>query len=204
MFSDFFRKMLESDHTLTDVLEFREQTYAFLTQEAVRLFGRNLTDSVNMYLNSNSIIEWNTVELMPTLDGFVRVMGLTTPSIGAIIDVNGSKITIDENNVTQYKQIIRFVLPIHLLESGSINEMYSFIKDLSSIATVASEKDIEVILKDYYSSNSTKLTLSDFYNRILDKQTRPTKIMDFDVSGLTDEQIASIFSYMPCKTETIN
>ncbi len=202
MDADDIKRLLEKPTTLQGILDFREYTYSMLTREAIKLFGPTLTDAVSHYLNSTSEIDWTAIEPVNTLEGYVRVTGFTLPTIGSIITVEGKEVHIDKDNVYRYKQIIRFVLPIKLIESGNRNRLVAFIKDLSAIAAVATELEIENILKEYYFDEMKDLTSSNSYHKVLDRVTKPKEVMGFEATSLTDSQIAALHMYRVCSSET--
>lgn len=202
MDADDIKRLLEKPTTLQDILDFREYTYSMLTREAIKLFEPTLTDAVSHYLNSTSEIDWTAIEPVNTLEGYVRVTGFTLPTIGSIITVEGKEVHIDKDNVYRYKQIIRFVLPIKLIESGNRNRLVAFIKDLSAIAAVATELEIENILKEYYFDEMKDLTSSNSYHKMLDRVTKPKEVMGFEATSLTDSQIAALHMYGVSSSET--
>ncbi len=202
MDADDIKRLLEKPTTLQDILDFREYTYSMLTREAIKLFGPTLTGAVSHYLNSTAEIDWTAIEPVNTLEGYVRVTGFTLPTIGSIITVEGKEVHIDKDNVYRYKQIIRFVLPIKLIESGNRNRLVAFIKDLSAIAAVATELEIENILKEYYFDEMKDLTSSNSYYKMLDRVTKPKEVMGFEATSLTDSQIAALHMYGVCSSET--
>lgn len=202
MDADDIKRLLEKPTTLQDILDFREYTYSMLTREAIKLFGPTLTGAVSHYLNSTAEIDWTAIEPVNMLEGYVRVTGFTLPTIGSIITVEGKEVHIDKDNVYRYKQIIRFVLPIKLIESGNRNRLVAFIKDLSAIAAVATELEIENILKEYYFDEMKDLTSSNSYHKMLDRVTKPKEVMGFEATSLTDSQIAALHMYGVCSSET--
>lgn len=204
MDADDIKRLLEKPTTLQDILDFREYTYSMLTREAIQLFGPTLTGAVNHYLNNTAEIDWTAIEPVNTLEGYVRVTGFSLPAIGSTITVEGKEVHIDKDNVYRYKQVIRFVLPIKLIESGNRNQLVAFIKDLSAIAAVATELEIENILKEYYFDDMKDLTSNNSYHKMLDRVTKPKEVMGFEATGLTDSQIAALHMYGACSSETKN
>lgn len=204
MDADGIKRLLENPTTLQDILDFREHTYSMLTREAIKLFGPTLTGAANRYLNNTAEIDWTAIELIDTLEGYVRVIGFFLPTIGSTITVEGKEVHIDKDNVYLYKQVIRLVLPIKLIESGNLDRLAMFIKDLSAIAAVATELEIENILKEYYFDDMKDLTSSNSYYKMLDRVTKPKEVMGFEVTGLTDSQIAALHMYGACSSETKN
>lgn len=201
---DGIKRLLENPTTLQDILDFREYTYSMLTREAIKLFGPTLTGAANRYLNNTAEIDWTAIELIDTLEGYVRVTGFFLPTIGSTITVEGKEVHIDKDNVYLYKQVIRLVLPIKLIESGNRDRLAMFIKDLNAIAAVATELEIENILKEYYFDDMKDLTSSNSYYKVLDRVTKPKEVMGFEVTGLTDSQIAALYMYGACSSETKN
>lgn len=175
MDADDVKRLLEKPTTLQDILDYREHTYSMLTREAIKLFGPTLTGAVNRHLNNTAEIYWTAIEPVNTLEGYVRVTGFSLPTIGSILTVEGKKVHIDKDNVYHYKQVIRLVLPIKLIESGNQDRLVVFIKDLSAIAAVATELEIENILKEYYFDGMKDLTSNNSYHKMLDRVTKPKR-----------------------------
>lgn len=195
------RRLLEKPTTLQDILEFRKRTYTMLTREALALIGPTLTEAVNAYLNNTAGIDWSAIEEVNALDGFVRVTGFSLPSVGTKITVAGNLVEISKENMYSYKQIIRFVLPIRLIESGDVNALVAFVKDLSAIAAIATEPELEHILKEYHSNEMKKLTSNNSYHKVLDRVARPNEVLGFNVVGLTDSQIAALHLHCASASE---
>lgn len=204
MNADDIKRLLERRTTLQDILDFREHTYVTLTREAIQLFGPILTKAVNRYLNNTAEIDWTTIEVLTGLEGYVRVTGFSLPPLGAKINVQGNEILIDKDNVYSYKQVIRFVLPVKLIDNEDGDSLVAFIRDLSAIAAVATDVEIENILKEYYFDDMKDLTSNDSYHKMLDRATKPKEVLGFDAADLTDSQITALHMYGACASETKN
>lgn len=204
MNADGIKRLLERRTTLQDILDFREYTYVTLTREAIQLFGPILTKAVNRYLNNTTEIDWTTIEVLTGLEGYVRVTGFSLPPLGAKINVQGNEILIDKDNVYSYKQVIRFVLPVKLIDNEDGDSLVAFIRDLSAIAAVATDVEIENILKEYYFDDMKDLTSNDSYHKMLDRATKPKEVLGFDAADLTDSQITALHMYGACASETKN
>lgn len=178
--------------TLSELLDFRDYTYKAMTVDATNIFSLKLTDAVNFYLNSTNPIDWQHIEKVSSLDGFVRVIGASIPSVGETIKVDKEDILITKDNFAQYKQLARFVLPITILETGTSIQIFQFIRDVTAIASLITDIELENILREYSTDGVGELSAHPTYIAMLDKITKPADVLGFDTSNLTDEQIRSL------------
>ncbi len=194
MSDDELRKMSKPT-TLLELLDFRDYTYSVLTDDATRLFSAKLTDAVNAFLHSTVPINWQHVERITSLDGFVRVIGSSIPAIGEIIKVEDEHITITPDNATHYTQLARFVLPTTMLESGTSLQIFQFIKDVTAISSLISDAELEHVLREYILDDTIELTSQPAYISMMDKITKPSDVLGFDTDTLTDAQIKSLHMF---------
>jgi hypothetical protein len=135
---------------LLEILEFRDATYSSLTDAAILPYQQKLTTAVSTFLNYDASIVWSDIHTMRQLAGFVTISGHLLPKIGDNVrDENSDMIKITRENLNKFRSMIRFVVPIKLLEIGSVDQVFSFIRELSLMAARLSELELQAILERY-------------------------------------------------------
>lgn len=191
---------VESFNSSKDVygkLAIRDRIHSALTKKVLGEISHPLTEAINMFSGSNENIDWYSIESVAGLEDYVRVVGFSLPIPGTSIIVEGQPILITEENNNKYKKVIRFVLPTKLIASDNVDLLASFVADLSAIAAISTDRDMENLLKSYLYNNLQRLTDSPFYYKILDKATKPSEAFGFNISDLNDEQVKSLFLLGP-------
>lgn len=183
--------------TLEERLRYRDEIYSATTAKIINDVSDVLSEALNAYTGNIEAINWSSVEFDQSVAGYIRVTGFTTPSPGMTIQIGGQQILLTEANVKLYKKIIKFVLPLGLVEEGDTAQLTSFIADLSAIASVASEAEIEDLLRNYSYTDTEKLTQTQNYYKILDRVTKPSEVLGFSAANLTDEQISKLHLIAP-------
>lgn len=189
---------------LIDIIEFRDATYESITETALMPYREKLSDAVGFFMNITAPIRWTSIEKVRGLDGFVTVMGFVLPEVGSKMKAGEEIIVVTPDNVDKFKSLVRFVIPAKLIEEGTKLQISNFIRDLSAIAAVTSEMDLQTMLKEYRFDGMESLTLHENYNKMLDKATKPRDIAGFDGRDLTDDQIRSAFMFSSTASDTRN
>jgi len=193
------------DPTLHDILDFRETTYQSLTETALAPFQSKLSEAAAFFLDTNAPTTWTSIETVTGLVGFVTISGYVSPKIGSRVKLGEDDfVEATAENSHMYRSKIRFIVPIKLLETGTKLQLLTFIRELSTIASLVSEQELEQMLKEFYFDDMTSLTSHATYNRMLEQATRPRDVMGFDGTILSDEQITKAHLYSGASTETKN
>ncbi len=190
--------------TLDGLVEYRDFIYSTLTKEIIQLFSERLNEALIDFIPNSPEIDWNTIEKIVSLPKYVRMVGISSPVLGSIAMVDGNKITITEENSRRFKNLVRFIFPVKLLEEGSVSQIASYIKDITYISSIVSERDIENLLMNYDFTRNTPLHDVDGYAKLLDRATKPKEIMGFSTDFLSDEHIKSLFLATDLVSETKN
>lgn len=191
--------------SLLDILNYRESVYDSLTETAFHSIKQRLSEAMVMLSKNPNPISWVQIEKYNAVDGFVIVAGYTSPLIGTMVSVGGDElIEVTAENATKFRQVLRFTVPMNMLENGTTTQLYTFIRDMAAIVNLAPSHDLEELLREYNSSNMQELTKLVKYTKILDNATKPTDVFGFDGSQLSDEQITKMHIYKGCGTERAN
>lgn len=190
--------------TLDGLVAYRDFIYSSLSQDIIALFSARLNSALTQFIPNSSDIEWSTIEKVPRLQAYVRMVGSSSPVLGSVAKVDGNDVTITEQNARMFRNLIRFIFPIKLLEDGSVEQITTYIKDISYISTVVTEVDIERLLSTYDFSQNIDLHNTAEYVRILDKSTKPKEIMGFATDFLSDEHVHALFLATALVSETKN
>lgn len=189
------------------LLDMRENIYSEQTREIVDLFDLRLSNAVKIFLKTNQKINWILVDLLPSLKGFVRVMGSLT---AAVEDVNqffenlNNEIEIKEHP-QNYNQFINLVLPIEMLNSGSVDQLVHFINDLSAVILLVDEKEMIKIFNAYHAQKPEKMSDLDIYKKLFrKKRLNENKKSEFSLIDLTENQLDSLYLHDRCMSETKN
>lgn len=192
---------------LSDLLDFRESMFNNLTEAAFKSFQVKLTEAVVFYLNltTDHPIQWGTVDKFKGLAGFVVIAGFVLPIIGSEFKISETEIeTVTQDNFQKFRHLVRFILPTKLLETGTRLELSNFIRDLTAVIGIASEQDLQQLLKEYNFGEMEALTSHPSYTKLLDKVIKPKEFDGFDISNLTPEQIKKFYLLNHTKSETKN
>jgi hypothetical protein len=177
--------------TLASLLDARELSYMRHTHVILSKIREKLDTAVQMALNTSNVT-WQTVERHPQIPNNVNVMGYNKVTVGTTIPINGEDVLITEENKNLYTNTVRFVIPISLLENGSAIQIYNFLRELTEISVMLTEKDLMDILNDPDFDGARSLYEYPKFANIMEKATRPKTFMDFSTDDLTEEQITAL------------
>lgn len=189
---------------ILDLLEERSKIYAQITERVLNSFGDCLTEVIKKYSSEDTDVILRDIQTIDSLNGFVKVEATGWPAVGITIAVDGGQVKIDESNKNLFKRVIRLVLPVKLLITRDVENLVKFATDLSYIIPIASDPDIEKLLKMYYNGPSKTLSDVPSYYLILEKQTRPKTVEDFSTATLSEKQLDALNMFKSCITETRN
>lgn len=190
--------------SLIDIIEFRDATYESITETALLPYREKLSEAVSFFMKITAPIRWTSIEKVRGLDGFVTIMGFVLPELGAKMKVGEDIVEVNPDNVDKFRSMVRFIVPAKLMEEGSRLQIANFIRDLSAIAAVTPELELQTMLREYQFDGMESLTSHENYNKMLDIATRPTDIAGFDGRNLTDDQIRAAFLFSSAVSETRN
>lgn len=189
--------------SLVEILEFREVTYKTLTESALLPFEAKLNAAVLLYLKDNVPIKWIDVDKLRGLESFAVITGYIFPLVGTKVMVGTDFIDITDLNVQEYRQTLRFILPIKLLEIGTVPQIYKFIMEISALASVVSEQELNEMLRNFRFDNDS-FSFDESYNKMLAYATRPAEMFGFNTKNLSEEQITSLAMFNGATSETKN
>lgn len=191
--------------SLIELLEFRESMYENLTVTAFKPFQSKLSDAVAFFLNVKTPVHWLSIEKLPNVDGFVTVSGFLLAEIGSTVKISPTEsVDITPDNFQKFKSLVRFVIPVRLLEEGDKMQILNFIRDLSSISAITPPEELERMLKEFHFDDMTSLTSHESYNKMLEQVTKPKEFDGFNISEFSDEQIKQLHMFSNTRSETRN
>ena len=193
----------ESTLSLVEIIKLRGLSYRTFTEQALLPFEQKLNAAVSQYLNNDLPIKWVDVDRLLGLDAFVLVVGYIFPLVGTIVIVDNKPITITEENVSNYRQTLRFVLPIRLLEVASIVQLHKFIIEISALAAVLSEAELTEMLHGFKFDDES-FSFDESYAKMLAYATRPAEMFGFNTKQLSEDQITSLSMFGGAILETKN
>lgn len=193
--------------SISKLLEQRLNTFATHTADMIKKFEDRLTPAFQkVFAAPDRNIVWTSIDSLAGTDKAVMVSGLMAFRLGDVVAVGETQVTIDETNITEYNKYVRFAFPIIMLELASVDELWTHITRMNKIGAsveVTAEKLASMMDKcaDAYEKsvleNPEKIA-------ILDAATKPTSILGFVASDLTDEQIRKLKLYENHELRTVN
>lgn len=175
--------------SLYSILDERESKYNEYTVSIIEEYGVKLTKAFAFIVNNDREILWEQVERYGDVSNLVYVLGKMVCKKGDMIQtVDGyKKVPIDG-----YRTSIRIVVTIDSLESKEPLELYQEIMKLRNYETLLSPTESYQLFNDpdfvglldskKFKPYKDKISSSDISN----------KLPEFDLTGLTDEQIKQI------------
>lgn len=154
----------------------------------------NLNKAFQYLIKEDRQVEWISVQLVDGTTNFVYIEGTFKPNIGDIITyVDGTKSEVTDKNISDsYKNYVRIMLSIEVLERGNPVEMYEKLKDYNQLnALLSTDELIELIAETQCSDLSFLLTDDD----IVSKLTRLPQIAGFTTRDMTEEQMLQLSLY---------
>ena len=193
--------------TISKLLDERVETFIKQTKEIFEKISDRLTPAFQkVYESPDRMITWTNIEQVKGTDRAVIVSGYMTLKVGDVIKVGEDSITIDEKNVNEYNKFVKFAFPIVMLELASTQELADHILRMSHICgskDVAPEQ-IAKMLDKIADAFETAIMNDPSSFKILDDATKPSTVLGFNASDLTDEQILKLKLYEKNEVETLN
>ena len=190
------------EQSILSLLDQREEVYNAITSDIFERISLKLNTAVTALLPTSSVVEWTSVE---KVNGHcIRVMGISAPPIGRVVNIAEQAVTITAENSSNYKQIVRFIFPLALLEGGSDAKILDFMQDINAISTILTEQDLVQLLTAYDFSEHQALHDTVEYAKLLDKVTKPSEVLGFSTDNLTDDHIRQLYLSAGTMSETKN
>ncbi len=181
---------------LSVLLSDRTLNFTNKTNEIFEVIGSKLTSAVLEFYQQPDTkrIIWTDVEYITGSESVIIITGFMPLELGEVVDVGGNLITIDEKTILQYNKTIKFVFPLIMIELGNNQELIEHISKMHSLAhtmELSAERLSEVVGK--IGKDFEEKILNDVARiKVLDTITKPSEILGFSVSDLTDEQIQKL------------
>lgn len=199
MAADDSQPTAAADMSIDSLMQLRESLYMKQTAQILFKVTDRLDPAVQKMLKVTQPIIWETIESMDTIKNFCTIMGYFRPNIGdKLPDINGNIVEIDKVSVNQFKSIVRFFIPMALLEHGSEKEIFDFLSNLQYISTIVQPDELMEILKDPQSFKvfidsdvdlPKDATVTQAINGIIEAVTKPAELYGFNTKNMSTEQI---------------
>lgn len=189
---------------LVEILEFRDATYSSLTDAAILPHQDKLTSAVHAYLQQDSSVVWSDMNLIKQLAGFITITGYIFPKLGeSVRDGNSQSVIVTRENVSKFRSLLRFVLPVNLLEIGTIDQMVSFMRELTFLAAKLTEVELQAILEVYDCNDLDSTLISTEHATAPEQIATPVEpVPVFNDITLTEDQVKRMQLYSNITSDT--
>lgn len=136
-------------------------------------------------------VKWDSIELVAGTTNFVYVQGTFTPQIGDIVTYDdGSKAEITADTLNKaYRNFIRIMLPLKILEEGDAIEIFEKMKDYNQLNSLMSRDELIDTINSIKCEDLADILQDD---EILAKITRPKQIAGFLTRDMTEQQVIQL------------
>lgn len=193
--------------SISKLLDERLTTFATHTADMIKKFEDRLTPAFQkVFAAPDRNIVWTSVDSLSGTEKAVMVSGVMAFKVGDLVTVGETQVTIDETNISEYNKYVRFAFPIIMLELATVDELWAHIVRINKIGAsieVTAENLAKIMDKcatayeEAVMNNPEKIA-------VLDSATKPTSILGFVASDLTDEQIRKLKLYENHELRTLN
>ena len=169
----------------------RDYDFSAFTRKIISSFSDKLTKAVHMYQKTDRNILWHRIEAYEKIEGFVVVVGSVEIKVGDMLKTRDGEVLMTEDNIDAFVNTVRFFVHSGKLQHASLEEFYQHLCFVVEITQTLPESEaLEVLNNEVF--DQTSFIESPMVANILEKLTRPTIVENFDVSGLTDEQVKTL------------
>lgn len=152
-------------------VNFYNQTNEILTNINEILKGANIFIDESYGHDLNRIVEWEGATLVSDLVALVGVVSYEAGTVLLSDDDSESVITVTDDNKEYFKQIIRINIPVTVVETNSCEVVIKYLREMQ-----VQNGDIQ----------NEDLVEDDGFD------IAAPPVVDFDLSGLTEAQLASM------------
>lgn len=174
---------------LTKHIHERNVVFSNETQNIFKLCSDTLNTFFKYMVEGKMSTTWFSIDFHPSNQKLINVVAMAKHNVGEILTTEaGEEIYIDEANADNYVRIMRFMLPLKLVEYGDVDALLLFMEEFSEMAYKIPEEEIELLsaddkfLKDVFSAFSSGKPTE---NKIV-------KYNGFDLSELSPEQVQQL------------
>lgn len=190
---------------MTDILsliEKRKEIYHQETKKIIALFEEKLNKAMQYMMKDDRAITWFSLETIPDLVDYVYLKGHFQTRLFDVLIINGEKVTITEEKLRENPNfLLKLMLPIKMLESGTSEDIYKAISDYMQLNRLTESDKLEEAIKNSKSENLSELMEDE---QFIDEITRPKEFMGFDIENLSDEKIKQLMFSALLMTESKN
>jgi len=162
------------------------------------VYGTKLTEVFSiLYKKPDLMIQWELIELLSTKT--VNVSGRFQLSIGEVVKMGDTTITVTAENQSSHNRFANFTFPINMLETATAKELVDFVERISKYGETESitADDIKRKIEEEHDSYENALLEDPARLEAVTKPARPSTLHGFSTEGLSDEQILKLSWYNP-------
>ena len=172
----------------------RDKVFFSMSEKILSNIKENLDKAFQYLIKEDRPVEWVSIQLVDGTTNFVYIEGIFKPRLGDIITyADGSRSEITKDNINNaYKNFVRVMLSIDVLENGSPVEMYEKLKDYNQLNSLLSKDELIDLINETHCEDLSDLLHDD---NILSRLTRPPQIAGFLTRDMTEEQVVQLSLY---------
>lgn len=178
-------------NVITSILELRQRVYDTYTLKLLETYTPIFNNVAAIYFKTAADFKWIDVQQNTYTDKIIMLIGKASLKEGDSFLANG-----ELQNITQFTEIMvsipLLISSIHQGDAQFISDQTSFIQLLSNTFEVS---EITEIINSPEFMDSKSFYTNTFFEKYLNRLTRPKNVGGFDTSKLTDDQIHNMFLY---------
>lgn len=135
---------------LIAVLKERNVSYVDASKKIIEYYSDFLNE-IFQSLSTNSVtkdmeVDWATLDFHPENPSLVNVVGIAQYKVGSVVKLpNASEVIyVDENNVREFRQAIRMVLPVNELSEMLLEDSVIFVKEYMTLLEYMDAEEVEI------------------------------------------------------------
>ena len=181
----------------------RDFDFLAFTNKIMSTYDKNLREAVRMFYKIDRDVEWQRLDRLNEIPGYLVIIGKFLVSIGDVVVKNGVEVIVDRENIHEAVPQIRLVLHANIVQNGTpkaIHQHMQFVQSLSASGITEAE-----LVKVLNSGATTDMPTVEnpAVNSIIEKITRPALVDSFDATALTEDQY-NVLRLQQNATTTLN
>lgn len=177
--------------TISGVLQLRQRVYDAYTLKLINIFSEIFNRVASIYFKTSAAFSWLDVQQNTHSNKLIMLVGKVSLKSGDVFSFNG-----ELQNITEDAEImISIPLLTTAIETNNaqhISDQTTFIQFLSNSFEVS--EITEIINSDEF-IDSKSFYDNPYFEKYLNKLTKPKNVDGFDTTALTDDQIHNMFLY---------
>ncbi len=181
----------------------RDFDFFAFTNKIMSTYDKSLREAVRMFYKIDRDVEWQRLDRLNEIPGYVVIIGKFLVNIGDVVVKNGVELIVDRTNIHEALPQVRLVLHANIVQNGSpkaILQHMQFVQSLS--ASGISEAELVKVLNSGATTDMPTVE-NPAVNSIIEKITRPALVDSFDATALTEDQY-NVLRLQQNATTTLN